>query len=67
MSESRSNQSEWVERSASTNAALGIAAASPFLSAGAAWALSKVGGENQAPSEPPPKIILPPGAGKSDN
>lgn len=47
-------------RSASMNAALGIAAASPFLHAAAQAAKEKLTGGEEEP--PPPKVELPPGA-----
>jgi hypothetical protein len=46
-------------RSASTNAALGILAATPFLEAGAEVAKDWV--QDKLSNEPPPKIELPPG------
>ena len=48
------------ETNASTNAALGILAATPFLEAGAEVAKDWL--QDKLSKEPPPKIELPPGA-----
>jgi hypothetical protein len=55
------------ERSAATNAALGLAAftaAEPYLKQGAKWAADKLGATQ---SEPPPQVELPPGVERPED